>query len=233
MDKEILRIVIITTGLVVIAGMLLWAYIRGKKSRRELDFISGKDTFSHIDESLKVHTDNDDFDIVPLGPARHNSSGREKSNRYYGHHDDYEVPQEEEEVEPSPRFVAPAIIQFSIVAKADEGFKGTDLVNAFELVGLEYGNLKIFERVDANRLVDFGVASMVAPGTFPDKKLELFYCPGIVFFMQPGELDNAQAVFDDYIETIQLLAKELDGVIRDHQKQPLTDATIQLIRQSL
>lgn len=232
MDKEILRIVIITTGLVVIIGILLWAFVKGKKSRRELDFFNDKDTFSHIDESLKVHTDNDDFDIVPLGSARHNSDSYEKSNRYYGHHEDYEVP-EEEEVEPPPRFVAPAIIQFSIVAKADEGFNGTYLVNAFELVGLEYGNLKIFERVNANRLVDFGVACMVEPGTFPDKNPESFYCPGIVFFMQPGELDNAQAVFDDYIETIQLLATKLDGVIRDHQRKPLTDATIQLIRQSL
>ncbi|MGZ8163854.1 MAG: cell division protein ZipA C-terminal FtsZ-binding domain-containing protein [Methylobacter sp.] len=231
MDKEILRIVIIATGLVVIIGMLLWAYVKNKKSRRGLDFFDDRDTFSHIDESLKVHTDNDDFDIVPLGSARH-SSGRDKSNRYYGHRDDYEVP-EEEEIEPAPRFVAPAIIQFRLVAKAERGFKGTDLVNAFELVGLEYGNLKIFERVDANRLVDFGVACMVEPGTFPDKNLDSFYCPGLVFFMQPGELDNAQAVFDDYIETIQLLATELDGVIRDHQRQPLTDATIQLIRQSL
>ncbi|CAA9891362.1 Cell division protein ZipA [Candidatus Methylobacter favarea] len=231
MDKEILRIVIIATGLVVIIGMLLWAYLKNKKSRRDLDFFSDNDTVSHIDESLKVHTDNDDFDIVPLGSAKH-SSGGDKSKRYYGHHDDYEAP-EAEEIEPPPRFVAPAIIQFSLVAKAEQGFKGTDLVNAFELVGLEYGNLKIFERVDANRLVDFGVACMVAPGTFPDKNLESFYCPGLVFFMQPGELDNAQAVFDDYIETIQLLATQLGGVVRDHQSQPLTDATIQLIRQSL
>jgi cell division protein ZipA len=228
MDKEIVRIVIIATGLVVIIGMLLWAFIKGKKSRRELDFFNDKDTFGHIDESLTVHTDNDDFDIVPL----HTSDSYEKSKRYYGYHDDYEVP-EEEEIEPPPRFVAPAIIQFSIVAKADEGFNGSDLVKAFELVGLEYGNLKIFERVDANRLVDFGVACMVEPGTFPDENLDSFYCPGIVFFMQPGELDNAQAVFDDYIETIQLLAAELDGIVRDHQRQPLTDATIQLIRQSL
>jgi cell division protein ZipA len=231
MDKEILRIVIIVTGLVVIIGMLVWAYVKNKKSRRGLDFFDDKDTFSHIDESLKVHTENDDFDIVPLGSARH-SGGRDKSTRYYGHGDDYEVA-EEEEIEPAPRFVAPAIIQFSLVAKAEQGFKGTDLVSACELVGLEYGNLKIFERVDANRLVDFGVACMVEPGTFPDKDLDSFYCPGIVFFMQPGELDNAQAVFDDYIETIQLLATQLDGVIRDHQRQPLTDATIELIRQSL
>ena len=100
-------------------------------------------------------------------------------------------------------------------------------------MGLEYGNLKIYERLDANRLVDFGVACMVEPGTFPDSDLDTFNCPGLVFFMQPGALDDAQAVFDDYIETIQLLAIELDGIILDHHREPLTDATIQSLRQSL
>jgi cell division protein ZipA len=51
--------------------------------------------------------------------------------------------------------------------------------------------------------------------------------------MQPGALDDAQAVFDDYIDTIQLLAIELDGIILDHHREPLSDATIQSLRQSL
>ena len=35
-------------------------------------------------------------------------------------------------VEPPPRAAAPAIIQFSIITKADEDFNGADLVEAFE-----------------------------------------------------------------------------------------------------
>jgi cell division protein ZipA len=51
--------------------------------------------------------------------------------------------------------------------------------------------------------------------------------------MQPGALDDAQTVFDDYIDTIRLLAIELDGIILDQHRQALTDATIQSLRQSL
>lgn len=232
MDKEILRIVIIATGLIVILGMLLWAFIKGKKSRREPGFYDDELELGPIDESLVVHDDTDDFEIVPLGPVRDKANTYVKSDRYHGPGgDDFEP--EDDDFEPEPRFIAPDIIQFSLVARAEEGFNGVDLVNAFDLVGLEYGNLKIFERLDANRLVDFGVANMVAPGTFPDKNLESFYSPGIVFFMQPGELDDAVSVFDDYVQTIEVLAAELDGDIRDHQRKPLTDATVQLIRQSL
>ena len=112
-------------------------------------------------------------------------------------------------------------------------FSGIRTISAFSIVGLVYGSLKIYERLDANRLVDYGVACMMEPGTFPSTDLENFYCPGLVFFMQPGVLDNAQEIFDDFVETLQILAIELDGTILDHKKQILSDTTIQAIRLSL
>ncbi|TRW90010.1 cell division protein ZipA C-terminal FtsZ-binding domain-containing protein [Candidatus Methylobacter oryzae] len=231
MDKEILRIVIIATGMVVVIGMLILAYIKDKKAQEDMDFY---DDDADDEEELDID-DKDDFEIAPLRTAPGSRQAHDRSDRYYDEDDDdneyYE--QDEDDVEPPPRAAAPAIIQFSIITKADEDFNGADLVEAFKMVGLEYGSLKIFERLDANRLVDFGVACIVEPGTFPEKDLDKFYCPGIVFFMQPEALDDAPAVFDDYIETIHLLADKLDGVILDHRRQPLTEATIQAIRQSL
>lgn len=231
MDKEILRIVIIATGMVVVIGMLVWAFIKDKRAREDMEFYDDDDA----DESLATDP-RDDFDIIPVGAAKSNvgvQHAHDKSDRYYDEDDDDAYYEQDDDVEPPPRAAAPAIIQFSIITKADEDFNGADLVEAFEMVGLEYGSLKIFERLDTNRLVDFGVACIVEPGTFPDKDLDNFYCPGIVFFMQPEALDDAPAVFDDYIETINLLTAKLDGVVLDHRRQPLTEATIQAIRQSL
>lgn len=233
MDKEILRVVIIATGIIVVIGMLAWAYIKDKKAREDLEF------YDDNDGSLKTESPRgvgDDFDIAPLGDNKTKGGGHpahDKADRYYDDEDEDDYYEQDDDLEPPPRAAAPSIIQFSIITKADEDFHGTDLVEAFEMVGLEYGSLKIFERLDANRLVDFGVACIVEPGTFPDKDLDKFYCPGIVFFMQPEALDDAPAVFDDYIETINLLAEKLDGVILDHRRQPLTDATVQAIRLSL
>ena len=229
MDKELLRVVIIATGLMVMVGMLLWSYLKNKKASEDMDFFDDQEFMGEINESLVVHTDNDDFDVVPVKSTRHEVD--DASDQLLEDYDEIEL--EEEDSEPSPRFVAPAIIQFSIVAKAEEGFNGLDLLNAFQIVGLEYGNLKIFERLDDNRRVDFCVACMVEPGTFPSTNLKHFFCPGIVFFMQPGVLDNAAAVFEDFLETVNLLAIELDGDVLDHQRKPLTNATLQLIRQSL
>jgi cell division protein ZipA len=224
MDKELLRIVIIATGLIIIMGMLTWSYLKNKKSQEDMDYYDDQEFRNSPDKSLNSDDDGGpEMDIEPLKTADHH---------YYDQEDAVYEP-EEDDIEPPPRVAAPDIIQFSLIAKSDEGFNGTDLINAFGIVGLEYGSLKIFERLDANRLVDFGVACMVEPGTFPDSNLDTFYCPGLVFFMQPGALDDAQTVFDDYVDTIRLLAIELDGVVMDHHREPLTDATIQSLRQSL
>jgi len=223
MDKELLRIVIIATGLMIIMGMLTWSYLKNKKSQEDMDFYDDQEFKGQHNTPLAI--DDEETDSEPIEAVDHH---------YYDQEDAiYEPEDEEDDIEPPPRVAVPAIIQFSLIAKADEGFNGIDLINAFGIVGLEYGSLKIYERLDANRLVDYGVACMVEPGTFPDNNLDAFYCPGLVFFMQPGALDDAQAVFDDYMETIQLLAIELDGMILDHHRQPLTDATIQSLRQSL
>jgi cell division protein ZipA len=234
MDKEILRIVIIATGMVVVIGMLVWAYIKDKKAQKDMEYYDD-DASDYDDDSIR--DSRDDFDVVPVMGAKDNTVAHhdyDRSDRYYDEdEEDDDYYGHDDDVEPPPRPAAPAIIQFSIITKADEDFNGADLVEAFKMVGLEYGSLKIFERLDSNRLVDFGVACIVEPGTFPEKDLDQFYCPGIVFFMQPEALDDARAVFEDYIETIYLLAEKLDGVILDHRRQPLTDATVQAIRQSL
>jgi cell division protein ZipA len=221
MDKELLRIVIIATGLMIIMGMLTWSYLRNKKSQEDLDF--------HDDQEFKGKR----YTPLPIDDEKIDSEPIEAVDHHYYDQEDAIYEPEEDDMEPPQRVEVPAIIQFSLIARADEGFNGIDLVNAFGIVGLEYGNLKIYERLDANRLVDYGVACMVEPGTFPDSNLETFYCPGLVFFMQPAALDDAQAVFDDYVETIQLLAIELDGIILDHHREPLSDTTIQTFRQSL
>ena len=232
MDKELLRIVIIATGLMIIMGMLTWSYLRNKKSQEDLDFDDDQELKSSPDKSLDIQNDdlfdmgNDSFFAMDDDP----SAG---ADHHFFDQDDAVYEPEEDDLEPAPRATVPDVIQFSLIAKTDEGFNGIDLANAFKIAGLEYGNLKIYERLDANRLVDFGVACMVEPGIFPDSNLDSFYCPGLVFFMQPGAVDDAQAVFDDYIDTIQLIAMGLDGDILDHRRHPLTDATIQSLRQGL
>jgi cell division protein ZipA len=127
----------------------------------------------------------------------------------------------------------PNIIQIHILALEYEGFNGVDLLRVFKKHGFEYGSLKVFESLDEERRVDFTIASMVEPGTFPDTNMELFNCPGIVFFFQPSVLNNPVKVFDHFIETISEIAVELEGVELDHTREQLSKETILNIRRGL
>ena len=239
MDKELLRVVIILIGVLVMIGMVLWHFFKSLRERRVPDeYYDDDDYDDRVVDDIAIE-DDDDMDVFPLGSEMV----------------DGDALLDDDAIKPSPRSAAgqlkeagkspaatasnsrrlelPALIEFSIVARADQGFNGEDLFEVFERVGLRYGSVRVFERVDSNRMVDFAVASMVDPGTFPDTDLEDFYCPGIVFFMQPREVDAPLAVFDDFMETIDVLADELDGVVWDNQRQPLTAETVAQFRQIL
>jgi cell division protein ZipA len=237
MDKELLRIVIIATGLIIITGMLAWAYVKNTKYRRSLDDIEDEtppragrrhQSPGIGDEDFLGVLDDYDDEALEIEPTASVSKPG-----HYQESDIDDLMDDEDYAEPEPRFAAPSIIQFSVVANLDGGFNGLDLAQTFDIAGLEYGNLKIYERLDSKRLVDFGVASMMPPGTFPEDDLEAFYTPGIIFFMQPGELEDAASVFDDFVQTAVFAAEELDGTVLDHEHKPLSERTVELIRRSL
>ena len=254
MDKELLRSVIIATGLIVIIGMFIVSYIKNLKAQKESEVDDDAETtdvpeqaksniidfFANKIAGLKANVPTTKQDREPEQAKPGLPKEKQPVSRY-SKLDVAAEPEvasveeiaEEEDIDPPARMATPTLIQFSLIANSPDGFNGIDLQNAFSIVGLVYGSLKIYERLDANRLVDYGVACMQEPGTFPEKDLENFYCPGLVFFMQPGVLDNAQEIFDDFVETLQILAIELDGTIRDHKRHILKDATIQAIRLSL
>jgi len=222
MDKELLRVVIVLIGLLVMIGMVLWHFFKTLRDKRAADDYYTDDEYDNEIDDYEDEELDHAFDIFPLqseveGDALLDDEDIKPAPK---------APPQPEIPKAKPKAALPVLIEFSIVARADEGFNGEALFEAFERVGLRYGSVKVFERVDKNRLVDFTVASMLAPGTFPDTDLDQFYSPGIVFYMQPREVENPLAVFDDFIDTIDTLAVELDGVVWDHQRQPLTAETI-------
>ncbi len=237
MDKELLRIVIIATGLLVMIGMILWSYLNARQKAEIDDDIPQEKAIGSkgkIDESLRIHHEHDEFDIIPIGSAKP-SLARDQDddeddwsqifNTDFDGENDFETEQ---------RVTVPDVLQFAIMPNSETGFNGTDVDSALKMAGLKFGNLKVYERINNQGNVDYGVACMLQPGTFPEgEALQAFLCPGIVFYLQHGDLDNAQEVFDDFVDTMKQVADKLEGEIWDHQRQPLTEATIQIIRQSL
>ncbi|MEY4768194.1 MAG: hypothetical protein RL637_833 [Pseudomonadota bacterium] len=222
MDRDLIRIVIFTVGLLIIIVMVAWSYLQHEKTRQAL---SGYDDPMSTNDTRNAYDEDEDFDITPIRTEDGYIESRSELLRNSS--------------PPPPKtnqthfLKKNAIIQFSIVAPNLSGFNGVDLFRVLSDAGLEYGNLQIFERLDARRLVDFGVASMVKPGIFPSTNLAAFSCPGIVFFMQPSKVDNPLQVFDNFVEIFTFVAHELGGQMRNQYREPLTNETITEIRESL
>ncbi len=239
MDKDILRIVIISIGALVIIGMLAWHFFKSRRGRG-IGFFDDGDPLEKIDESLVIDTKDDDFDIIPLGSvnSEDNLDGSQLNDSFNSVEkvaDAYqpELKHHAAEVEPEPLKEVPDIMQFGIVAVEGKSFNGKQLRQALEKVGLKFGSNQIFERLDEYDQVDFAVASIVEPGIFPKQDFDSFTCPGITFFFQPKLVNDALVVFDDLIETIHIISSELGGIRWDGRRQILTSDTEKQLRDLL
>jgi cell division protein ZipA len=220
MDKELLRVVIILIGLLVMIGMVLWHFLKSlRENRAEDDYADHEEQAES--QPYSFDNEDDDLDIFPGEMREENLLQQDERNAR-------KPPRFNETVAP---IELPQLIELRIVARGEPGFNGVPLFEALEKQGLEFGDVKVFERLDANRMVDFTVASMLKPGTFPEYELEDFFCPGIVFYMQPRELEYPLQVFDDLMDTIDNIADELDGDVQDHRGQILTADAVDHYRQ--
>ncbi len=206
MDTLTLRILIIVTGILVMAAMVAWSWYK--------KYSNGENSLSSLDPGLSLHPEYDDYEIIPV-----NKTAAEHTNRSDG----------------SDQTEMPELIQLHLAAPEHSWFQGPDLVSAFERLGLTYTELKIYQRQTPDGQIDFSLACMINPGTFPDNQNDIatFECPGLTLFMQPREIDDPAAIFEDMIAILDLLAIDLGGTKWDHSRQPLTLETLQDLRQRL
>jgi len=132
------------------------------------------------------------------------------------------------------------LVSVHVVASSGRRFYGNDLKALFEQHG--YGNdLKAlfeqhgytFGRMSLYHCALDAIANMIKPGTFTEDKMGSFETLGITLFMRlPVELDSDVA-FDFLIGEAKELAEELGGHLRDGSRNPLSEQTIQHMREEV
>lgn len=134
---------------------------------------------------------------------------------------------------PAPKPQEEKIVALHVMAPAHSPFRGKDLLRAFELAGLEYGDMQIYHRfmeADGQARDAWFVANLVNPGTFDPQAMEDFASPGLSLFLRlPGAVEGARAL-DDMVATAQLLARELHGELRDETRSVLSRQGIEHLR---
>ncbi len=124
------------------------------------------------------------------------------------------------------------LVAVNVVASRGRRFYGNDLKALFDRHGYTYGRMSLYHcSLEGNKV--FSVANMVKPGMFDPDQMRIFETPGITLFMRlPVELD-ADVAFNFLIQEAKELASELDGQLRDEARNPLTEQTIQHMREDI
>jgi len=130
---------------------------------------------------------------------------------------------------------ADEIIVISVIARDEEGFSGTALLDLMLTCGLRYsrdmGIFHRFETEDPESRLQFSMVNVVKPGTFPIEAMDDFRTPGITLLMPlPGAQDTA-AAFEAMVETAMVIVRHLGGELKDEHRSVMTAQTVEFARQ--
>lgn len=124
------------------------------------------------------------------------------------------------------------VIALTVMAPKGRLFTGRAVKNALDNQDLHFGEMQIYHRftLGSRKQSLFSAANIVDPGTFLPAELISMKTPGILLFARlPGPV-NGLAVLDAMLDCARQMAEQLDGVVCDEQRQPLTDEALEAIR---
>lgn len=124
----------------------------------------------------------------------------------------------------------------NLMGRPGHDLQGATLLSSLMALGFKFGEMDIFHRhEDPNGKgeVLFSMINMVKPGTFNPYRMEQFTTPGVSLFMQLPLRSNAAFAFEDMLQAADQLASDLDAMLTDMDRSPLSDETVARYRHEL
>lgn len=234
---DALRVSLLLIGVAIIVAIYLWDRWRRRRAERDERFDA---PVPMNDEA--VGDGDDDWDVIPLlrhavrgVPVDDNHlrefagiNGREAKAAVVADEALEPLGMTGDDSTPQP---AEQLLVLSVVAQEGEMFTGPTLSDLFEQLGLRYGDMQIFHRIEAaSGEPVFSVVSIIEPGYFDLETLHSLRTPGLALFMRLPGPEAGRAAFEDMYATAQALAAAQEGRIGDQQRNLLTDATLAQMR---
>lgn len=235
---DALRLSLLLIGVAIVIAIYLWDRWRRRRATRDAVIDAPLS-----DADYAAVADDDDWDVIPL--LRHavrgvpvddshlrefaGINGREAKVAVAADEvleplttaaDDDHAPQPPEQ-----------LLVLSVIAQEGDMFTGPTLSDLFEQLGLRYGDMQIFHRIDsASGEPVFSVVSIIEPGYFDLETLHELRTPGLALFMRLPGPEAGRAAFEDMYATAQAIAAAQEGRIGDQARNLLTDAALVQMR---
>lgn len=151
--------------------------------------------------------------------------------------DALDAPEPEPEPEARlPRAVDPHVFVLNVMARAEQGFSGSDILAVLLACDLRFGDMDFFHRHEQSAgrgPIQFSVCNMMRPGVFDIDAMDSLRTRGLMFFVTlPGPEDMLKA-FDYMHETAKVVAKNLDGDVLDETRSAITNQSLEHMRQQI
>ena len=124
----------------------------------------------------------------------------------------------------------------NLMARPGQELQGAALLASLQSLAFKFGEMDIFHRhegLDGHGEVLFSMINMVKPGTFNPYRMEQFSTPGVSLFMQLPLRSNVAFAFEHMLQAADQLASDLDAMLTDMERSPLSDETIARYRREL
>ncbi|MBK1643622.1 cell division protein ZipA [Thiocapsa imhoffii] len=220
MDANTIRIILIIVGALLIIALFLWERSRRAEEEEDGDYEESDAPYGLAQGKREPRVGAVTAVTDQAGAASAVSSAHAA-----------------ESGEPESRAATPEplLIQLSVSARR-EPFDGLELMEVAESVGLRPGRMEIFhclDEFDDDTRIYFSMANMVKPGTFPFQEMTTFKTPGLMLFAQLDGRPEDMTILEEMIATARKLATDLDGVVLDETRRPLTVNKEEMMRQAV
>lgn len=135
-----------------------------------------------------------------------------------------------------PRHEDATVYSLNVMARAEQGFAGDDVLRVLLGCGLRFGDMDFFHLSQAQGgqpTIQFSVANMMQPGVFDLEAMNTLQTKGLMFFLTlPGPEEMVRA-FDLMLETAHTVAHSLGGDVYDETRSVMTKQYVESLRQSI
>ncbi|MFP2770307.1 cell division protein ZipA [Oceanisphaera sp. KMM 10153] len=154
-------------------------------------------------------------------------------------------PVHDAELESVPEVAAPRrevpktwqdVYVINLVARPNQQLAGGELTRALTDAGFCFGDMDIFHRHQTPTPQGealFSLINMVKPGTFNLNAMAQFSTPGVSMFMQLPKPGMAKNHFNLMVQTAENMAEDLDALLLDGQRSPLSPDYLAHCREQL
>ncbi|MDP5290693.1 cell division protein ZipA [Oceanimonas sp. CHS3-5] len=124
----------------------------------------------------------------------------------------------------------------NLMARPNQQIDGAALMRALTNNGFHFGDMDIFHHHQTpagQGSVLFSLINMVKPGTFNPEAMSDFTTPGVSIFMQLPRPGMAKNQFNLMVQTAENLAEELDALLFDVERSPVSPDYLAHCREQL